>query len=104
MQIKCDNKKFQYMLSLSDSLVITIHYFIIDSKCSFDYFLLHTSGLLILTFMWNRWLYDELTEDGKLKFSYEFFQCILTITLIVLFVFSLYLLNYKPERYTPGIC
>jgi len=94
------------MLSLLDTLVITIHYFIIDRQCFLYMTMVVGPGLLLLVTIWNQWLYDGLTENGRLKFSYYTFQSMLTIVLLVLLVFSslVTIFRYKPKGYIPGVC
>jgi len=106
MRIKCDEKRVQYYLSALIVLFTFIHYLKIDTfKCTLYITLMH-SFLFVAPKLWGRPLYEGLTEDGQLKFSYKTFQCALTLLLSVMLIFFIYgiVTDYKPENYVAGVC
>ncbi len=62
--------------------------------------------LLILPFLWNQWLYEQLTKDIKSPISYTMFVNIGNFVYVGLIVFAIVMIltNYRPLYYIQGIC
>ena len=97
--ISCSSKKFQYLLALISSVLFSMHLFRISPKedilptgentvlIIIMYFFI-LPGLLWITFIWNRWLYENMFEvDSNSPISYEGFQCIATVVLFILAIY-----------------
>ena len=104
--MNCDNKKGQFILSLLLIFAITLHYYIIDSKCILFYFMLFAPILMLLPIIWNELLYNELSVRFEKAITYRSFQCILTAVLFLLCIFIFFILvtGYMPSEYKPGQC
>ena len=99
------NKITLHKLSIILALLIAIHYYRLDPKCFLGY-LFFSLVFLVIPFLWNRWLYNELTRDAKSPISYKMFINIGIFVYLGLIIFALFLVlsSYKPPHYVEGVC
>jgi len=102
----CYKKKNQYTLSLLATIGTTLHYYIIDSECFLFYLMLFAPVFMAFPIMWNELLYSEISIRFKIPISYNFFQCIMTVTLFLfcIFIFCILIIGYVPTGYKAGHC
>jgi small-conductance mechanosensitive channel len=98
-------KKTLYKLSVVASFLFCLHFYQIDTKCFFYYFLISLT-LIFIPFLWNRWLYQEFIEDAIRPISYStfiFIGNIVYLFLCILFFITI-IYGYKPDGYVAGVC
>jgi len=103
------NKNTLHILSVIAAFLFAIHYYKLDKKCFFEVFgggIFYSLILLILPFLWNQWLYKELTKDTKSPISYTMFVNIGNFVYIGLILFAIFMIltDYRPLDYIEGIC
>ena len=96
--INCSSKRFQYILALISTGLFIIGLYnssptnIIPQNENtivvILYYVFVLPSILWCTFLWNRWLYDNMfTDRENPPISYKTFQCIATIVLIFLTIY-----------------
>jgi len=100
------NRKFLHLLSVITALLFVVHFYKLDEECFFKGYILFSLILLILPFLWNKWLYKQLVKDTKNPISYITFVNIGNFVYIGLFIFIIVIIltDYKPSHYVQGIC
>ena len=100
------NRKFLHLLSVITALLFAVHFYKLDEECFFKGYILFSLILLILPFLWNKWLYEQLVKDIKNPISYITFVNIGNFVYISLFIFIIVIIltDYKPSHYVQGIC
>ena len=99
-------KNTLHILSAIAAFFFAIHYYKLDKKCFFEGYIFFSLILLILPFLWNQWLYEQLTKDIKSPISYTMFVNIGNFVYVGLIVFAIVMIltDYRPLYYTQGIC
>jgi hypothetical protein len=95
-----------HILSFIAAFLLAIHYYRLDRECFFKGDIFFSLILLVLPFLWNRWLYNELTKDAKNPISYKMFINIGTFTYmcLIIFIVIIIIIDYRPSHYVKGIC
>jgi len=99
-------KKTLHILSVIAAILFAIHFYMLDKKCFLKGYIYYPLIILFLPFLWNRWLYEELTQDTKSPFSYRMFLNIGNFVYVCLIIFAIVMIltDYIPPHYIKGRC
>ena len=100
------NKNTLHKLSVIVAVLFAVHYYKLDKACFFKGGIFFSLVVMILPFLWNRWLYDELVKGSKRPITYATFINIGIFVYLGLIIFALFLVltGYRPPHYVEGVC
>ena len=99
-------KNTLHKLSVIAAFLFAVHYYKLDKECFFQGYFFFSLVILILPFLWNRWLYEELTQNTKSPISYTTFINIGNFVYVGLIIFAMVMIltDYRPLNYVQGVC